>query len=290
MIPAVIADYAGMTDGDGVIMGNFRADRAREILTALLDPDFDGFARGRPIAFAARLGLTEYSSELDRFLDVLFPAESLTRILGEVVADAGLKQLRIAETEKYAHVTFFLNGGREQVYPGEDRILVPSPKVATYDLQPQMSAPGVTDKLLEAIGSDKYDLIVVNYANCDMVGHTGILEAAIKAVETVYACLARVQLAVRKAGGCLLVTADHGNAELMRDPVTHQPHTAHTVGKVPILLADPPRGIDRLEDGRLCDVAPTLLALLGLPQPAEMTGHSLLVGVDNAVPLRHAAD
>jgi len=187
-----------------------------------------------------------------------------------------LAQLRIAETEKYAHVTFFFDGGEERAFPGENRILIPSPRVATYDLQPEMSAPEVTDRLVEAIDAGKYDVIIVNYANGDMVGHSGILAAAVRAVEAVDGCLGRVEAAVRRAGGCMLVTADHGNAEMMRDPETGQPHTAHTIGPVPIVLVNPPPGVAALRDGRLADVAPTLLALLRLPQPAEMTGRSLL--------------
>ena len=275
VLPTAIGDYAGIKDGDGLLMANFRSDRAREILTALADPAFDGFERKRLPVFAARLGMVEYSTDLNPFFPVLFAAESLTRILGEVVSDAGLTQLRIAETEKYAHVTFFFNGGREAVFPGEDRILVPSPKVATYDLKPEMSAPEVTDKLVAAIDSGKYDLIVVNFANGDMVGHTGILPAAIKAAETIDASLTRLTAAVAKAGGSMLITADHGNAELMRDQETGEPYTAHTIGKVPVILVGAPAGVTALHDGRLADVAPTLLALLGLPQPAEMTGASL---------------
>jgi 2,3-bisphosphoglycerate-independent phosphoglycerate mutase len=193
-----------------------------------------------------------------------------------VVADAGLTQLRLAETEKYPHVTFFFNGGEERRYRGEERIMVPSPKVATYDLQPEMSAREVADRLVEAIEADRFDVAVVNFANPDMVGHTGSLPAAIKAVETVDGCLGRLAEAVRRKGGTLLVTADHGNCEMMRDPVTGGPHTAHTLNRVPILLAGGPAGTRSLADGRLADVAPTLLALLGLPQPEEMTGRSLL--------------
>jgi 2,3-bisphosphoglycerate-independent phosphoglycerate mutase len=284
VLPTVIGAYDGMKDGDGLIMANFRADRAREILSTLVDPAFDGFPRAHVPKFAIRLGMTEYSTDLNGFFDVLFPAESLTRILGEEVSNAGLTQLRIAETEKYAHVTFFFNGGREAVFPGEDRILVPSPKVATYDLQPEMSAPLVTDKLVEAIDGGKYDLIIVNYANGDMVGHTGVLEAAIKAVETVDQCLGRLRQAVQRAGGSLMITADHGNAELMRDPVTGEPYTAHTIGKVRVILAGAPAGVTTLNNGRLADVAPTLLSLLGLAQPPQMTGHSLLAekGADSA--------
>jgi len=192
-----------------------------------------------------------------------------------VVADAGLRQLRIAETEKYAHVTFFLNGGEERSFEGEDRILVPSPKVATYDLKPEMSAPEVTDRLVEAITSGRYDLIVVNYANPDMVGHTGVIPAAIKAVETIDACLGRLLQAVENVGGAMLITADHGNIEQMRDAQTDGPHTAHTVNPVPFVLANGPAGT-AVDDGRLADIAPTILSLMGLAAPAEMTGHSLL--------------
>jgi 2,3-bisphosphoglycerate-independent phosphoglycerate mutase len=199
----------------------------------------------------------------------------LTNILGEVISAAGRTQLRMAETEKYPHVTYFFNGGEETPYPGEDRIMVPSPKVATYDLQPEMSAPALTDKAVEAINSGKYDLVVMNYANPDMVGHTGSLPAAIRAVQTVDTGLGRIEAAIVKAGGALLVTADHGNCEMMRDPETGGPHTAHTTNPVPIFLAGQPGG--KLQDGRLADLAPTLLALLGLPQPTEMTGRSLVV-------------
>jgi 2,3-bisphosphoglycerate-independent phosphoglycerate mutase len=277
--PAVVGDYAGMRDDDGVLCFNFRADRVRELLGALLDPGFDGFARPRRIGFAAAAGMTQYSTELDRFLTTLFPPESLHHLLGEEVANAGRTQLRAAETEKYPHVTYFLNGGRETPFPGEDRIMVPSPKVATYDLQPEMSAPELTDKVVAAIEAGKYDLIVLNYANPDMVGHTGSLPAAIRAVETVDAALGRIAAAVTAQGGTLLVTADHGNCELMRDPQTGGPHTSHTTNPVPVLLVGggtvaPPGS--RLADGRLADVAPTLLALMGLPQPAEMTGRSLI--------------
>jgi 2,3-bisphosphoglycerate-independent phosphoglycerate mutase len=276
VLPTVIGDYRGMKDGDGVLSANFRADRVREILTALLDPGFKEFPRGRVVRFAAAAGMTEYSAELNPFLSALFPPEALNDTFGEVVSRAGLTQLRIAETEKYAHVTFFFNGGRETEFPGESRILVPSPKVATYDLQPEMSAPEVTDKLVEAVDAGRFDVVVVNYANTDMVGHTGDLKAAIKAVETVDHCLGRLADAVTRAGGALLITADHGNVEMMRDPETGQPHTAHTTNPVPVLLVNPPAGVEGLRDGRLCDVAPTLLQLLGLPQPKAMTGRALL--------------
>jgi 2,3-bisphosphoglycerate-independent phosphoglycerate mutase len=276
ILPAVIGDYAGMRDGDGLLCFNFRADRVREILTAILDPAFTGFPRSRVPAIACAVGMTQYSDELDARMRAIFPSQSLTKILGEVVAGAGRTQLRTAETEKYPHVTYFLNGGREDAYPGEDRIMVPSPKVATYDLQPEMSAPELTDKVVAAIDSGKYDLIVLNYANPDMVGHTGSLPAAIKAVETVDAGLGRIADAIGRAGGALVVTADHGNCELMRDPETGGPHTAHTTNPVPVFVLG--GGNVTLAEGRLADLAPTLLALMDLPQPKEMNGVSLLRG------------
>ena len=275
--PSVVGAYAGMKDGDGLLMANFRADRVREILAALALPDFSAFARPDRPRFAALAGMTEYSAQLDPFYPALFVTENLTRILGEVIADAGLKQLRIAETEKYAHVTFFLNGGREREFPGEERILVPSPRVATYDLKPEMAADEVTDKLVLAIRSGRFDFIVVNYANGDMVGHTGVLAAAIRAAETVDRCLGRLEQAAIAAGGALLITADHGNCEQMLDPETGQPHTAHTLNRVPVILVNGPPGANRLRDGRLSDVAPTVLELMGLAQPREMTGQSLLL-------------
>jgi 2,3-bisphosphoglycerate-independent phosphoglycerate mutase len=273
--PTVIGDYAGMADGDGLLCFNFRADRVRQILTAFLDPAFAGFPRRRAIRFAAAAGMTEYSEALNAHLATLFAPQSMADILGEVVAKAGLRQLRMAETEKYPHVTYFLNGGQEAPFPGEDRILVPSPKVATYDLQPEMSAPELTDRAVAAIGAGTYDLIVLNYANPDMVGHTGSFEAARRAVEAVDAGLGRIAAAIRAAGGALFVTADHGNAEQMRDPLTGGPHTAHTTNPVPALLMGGPAGMG-LADGRLADIAPTLLALLGIAQPAAMTGRCLL--------------
>ena len=274
--PTAIAGYGGMRDGDGLLIANFRADRVREIAAALLDPDFAGFAREKRIAFAAAVGLVEYSTELNQFLGTLFAPEDLEDSFGEVVSRAGLTQLRIAETEKYAHVTFFFNGGRETVFPGEERILVPSPKVATYDKQPEMSAPEVTDKVVEAIRSGRFDVIVMNYANADMVGHTGRIDAAAKAVETVDAGLGRLSEAVEEAGGTLVITADHGNAEMMRDPETGEPHTAHTLNPVPFVVVNPPGAIRQLQNGRLSDIAPTLLDIIGLPKPEAMTGHSLI--------------
>ncbi|WPB84418.1 2,3-bisphosphoglycerate-independent phosphoglycerate mutase [Sediminicoccus rosea] len=277
-IPAtVLPGYAGMQDGDGLLSFNFRSDRAREILTALLDPGFTGFARERSPRFAASLGMVEYAAELNPFIATLFAPQSMSDILAEVVSAAGRTQLHMAETEKYPHVTYFLNGGEERAYPGETRIMVPSPKVATYDLQPEMSAPELTERAVAAIREGKQDLIVLNFANADMVGHTGSLEAATKAVEAVDAGLGAIADAVREAGGALLVTADHGNAELMRDPATGGPHTAHTTNPVPAFLMGGPPGA-RLRDGRLADLAPTLLALMGLPQPAAMTGQNLIEG------------
>ncbi|MGF1454346.1 MAG: 2,3-bisphosphoglycerate-independent phosphoglycerate mutase [Alphaproteobacteria bacterium] len=276
-LPTVIGAYSGMADGDALIFINFRADRARQLLGALLDPEFDGFEARRP-HLCACAGMVEYSTRLAEFMTTLFPPETLEKTLGEVAAEAGLTQLRIAETEKYPHVTFFLNGGREEVYGGEDRIMVQSPKVATYDLQPEMSAKEVTDQVTAAIRTLAYDLVVINFANPDMVGHTGSLEAAKKAVETVDVCLGRLTSAVRETGGVMLVTADHGNCEMMVDPSTGGPHTAHTTFVVPALLVNAESlGTDvTLKDGRLADIAPTLLALLGQPQPAQMTGMSLL--------------
>ncbi|HEX4159366.1 MAG TPA: 2,3-bisphosphoglycerate-independent phosphoglycerate mutase [Rhizomicrobium sp.] len=275
VIPTVIGDYRGMRDGDAFIFANFRADRARELSTALIDPDFDGFPRKKPIKFSAAAGMTEYSELLSAFMTALFPPESLRGTLGDLVAKLGLKQLRVAETEKYAHVTFFLNGGREKPFALEDRILVPSPHVATYDRQPEMSAFEVTNRLEVAIASDKYDLIVVNYANADMVGHTGIFAAAEKAVDAIDACLGRLRAAVEKAGGVLVVTADHGNAEMMRDPETGEPHTAHTTFDVPLIVVGAKTPL-KLSPGRLADVAPTLLDLMGIEKPHEMAGHSLI--------------
>ncbi|HEY3145219.1 MAG TPA: alkaline phosphatase family protein, partial [Dongiaceae bacterium] len=228
----------------------------------------------------ATLGMVEYSTALAKFMPALFPPAELSDTLGEIASKAGLKQLRIAETEKYAHVTFFFNGGEERLFLGEERILVPSPKVATYDLKPEMSAYEVTDKLVAAIEADKFDLIVVNFANTDMVGHSGNLQAAIKAVEAVDRCLGRLRAAVEAKSGAILITADHGNAETMVDPVTGEPHTAHTLNRVPVVVVG--AAGRKVSDGKLADVAPTLLELMGLPKPAAMTGHSLLAPREDA--------
>jgi 2,3-bisphosphoglycerate-independent phosphoglycerate mutase len=272
----VVGDYGGMGAGDGVLAANFRADRIRQILLALFDADFTGFDRGDYGVERPALALVEYGAGLDRFMQPLFPPETLEDILGEVLGRAGKRQLRLAETEKYPHVTFFFNGGEEIAFDGEERSLVQSPKdVATYDQKPEMSAPEVGRRLVEAIASGGYDFILCNFANPDMVGHTGVLEAAIKAVETVDGCLGEALAAGEKVGATFIVTADHGNCDIMKDPETGGPHTAHTLSPVPCVLVGGPDGA-ALHPGRLADVAPTVLALMGMAQPAAMTGGSLL--------------
>jgi 2,3-bisphosphoglycerate-independent phosphoglycerate mutase len=285
--PIVLGNYSGMQDGDGILMGNFRADRAREILQALCDPEFNGFDRDRIINFASNLGVTEYSTNHNNFMGTMFPPLPLSNILGEIISNAGKQQLRIAETEKYAHVTFFFNCGKEEAFEGEDRILIQSPKVTTYDLQPEMSAPELTDALIEKIKGGGYDFILVNYANPDMVGHTGILEAAEIAIQTVDNCLSKLETAICEIGGTILITADHGNAEIMRDAQTGAPHTAHTLNAVPAVLVNAPPGTAGLRNGRLADIAPTILQLIGLEIPPEMTGISLL---ENASTIATEAD
>jgi 2,3-bisphosphoglycerate-independent phosphoglycerate mutase len=269
--PTIIASATKIADGDAIVYMNFRADRARQLTQAFVDADFSGFARTRTIRLSAFVTLTHYSDDLHVSAEA-YPPQSLANSLGEYLSCLGMKQLRIAETEKYAHVTFFFSGGREEPYPGEDRILVPSPKVATYDLQPEMSCPEVTEKLVAAIAGGKYDFIVCNLANADMVGHSGKLDAAIKAVETVDAALGKLEVAVRAAGGEMLISADHGNLEQMRAD-DGQPHTQHTVGPVPLVYVGRRA---TLAPGALRDLAPTVLALMALPQPAQMTGRSLV--------------
>ena len=276
VVPCTVGNYAGMQDGDGLLSFNFRADRIRELLTPMVDPGFDGFARTMP-KLAGAVGMTRYSDGLAPFMDAIFAPQSMSNILGEIVSGAGRRQIRLAETEKYPHVTYFFNGGREAPYPGEERVMVPSPKVATYDLQPEMSAPELTAQAVTAIGSGQFDLVVLNFANPDMVGHTGSLQAAIAAVEAVDAGLGRIAAAIEAQGGALLITADHGNAEMMRDPDTGAPHTAHTTNVVPVLLAAPGGLVTALRSGRLADLAPTLLALMGVAQPDEMTGSALIL-------------
>ena len=271
--PRIIGGYKGIKAGDGFFCLNFRADRAREILLGLGQPDFTGFdISDRPAV--KLLGMVDYSKAHDAFMTTAFPKQTIVNTLGEWVAKQGKRQFRLAETEKYPHVTFFLNGGQETAAEGEDRFMPLSPKVATYDLQPEMSCDEVTERFLGAIEAG-YDLIVVNYANPDMVGHTGSLSAAIAACEAVDRGLAKVIPAIKAAGGAMLLTADHGNCETMFDPVSGGPHTAHTLNPVPAILIGGPEGAT-LRDGRLADVAPTLLQLMGLPQPAEMTGKSLI--------------
>jgi 2,3-bisphosphoglycerate-independent phosphoglycerate mutase len=273
--PMIIAPGGTIDDGDGVVFFNFRADRAREMTRALTLDDFSSFSRNKSPRLAEFVCLTEYDETFD--LPIAFQTDSYPDILADVVARAGLKQLRIAETEKYAHVTFFFNGGVEQPWPGEDRVLIPSPQdVATYDQKPAMSAVEVTEEVLRRVNAGTYQFIVLNFANCDMVGHTGVLSAAIEAVETVDRCLGQVVDAVTAAGGALLITADHGNCEQMMDAQGNT-HTAHTSNPVPLILVAPGQESLRLREGILADLAPTVIALLGLQQPAAMTGRSLLV-------------
>ena len=273
--PTVIGGHTGIHDKDGVFCINFRADRAREILRAIGEPGFSEFDVGTRPKLSGLLGMVEYSTRHNAHMTTVFPPRDIVNTLGSWVAQKGLRQFRLAETEKYPHVTFFLNGGKEEPEEGEDRYMAPSPKVATYDLQPEMSAAEVGDKLVEAI-EEQYDLIVINFANPDMVGHTGVLEAAIKAVETVDTQLGRAIAALEKVGGAVIVTADHGNCETMVDPVTGGPHTAHTTNLVPVVMYGGPEGVS-LRDGKLSDLAPSLLELMGLEQPEEMTGESLIV-------------
>ena len=265
VVPVVVGNYAGMTSNDGAIFFNFRPDRARELTHAFVDTTFDGFARNEDlkIPFAT---MTQYEKGMN--VEIAYKPEFLTNTLGEYVSKLGYTQLRIA------HVTFFFNGGIEQPYEGEDRILVPSPKVATYDLQPEMSAIEVTDKVVEAILSKKYDFIILNYANGDMVGHTGVMEAAVKAVETVDTCVGRFVDAIKQVGGTVCITADHGNAEKMLDEETKEAFTAHTTNPVPFIVVSDK--VKEVKDGALCDIAPTLLKLAGLEVPAEMTGKALI--------------
>jgi len=261
-------------DNDGIIFFNFRADRAREITRAFIQPDFSAFERTEIPQLSEFVSLTEYDETFG--LPVAFAAESYPKLLGEVVSEAGLHQLRVAETEKYAHVTFFFNGGEEKPYPNEDRVLIQSPTdVSTYDQRPAMSAVEVTDEVIRRIRQGTYDLIILNLANPDMVGHSGILAAAISAMETVDSCTGRIVDALLEAGGCALITADHGNCELMVDQ-NGSPHTAHTANRVPVILVDPDHCGARLQPGILADLAPTILSLMGLPIPAEMTGRNLV--------------
>ena len=272
VIPTVCADNAAICEGDSVIFFNFRPDRAREITRTFVDPDFTGFARKKGFFPLTYVCMTQYDATMPN-VEVAFKPQSLANTFGEYISDKGLTQLRIAETEKYAHVTFFFNGGVEKTYPGEDRALINSPKVATYDMQPEMSAYLVTDEVIKRIESGKYDVIILNYANCDMVGHTGVFEAAKAAVEAVDQCVGRVTDAVAKMGGVALITADHGNADKMYED-DGSPFTAHTTNPVPFCVVGYP--CELREGGKLADIAPTMLKILGLPQPKEMDGVSII--------------
>ena len=278
VVPTVMCNgnepVAKIEENDSVIFFNFRPDRAREITRALVDPEFDGFETKKMNLYY--VCFTSYDETMPN-VHIAFKKEPLKNTFGEVVSEAGLTQLRIAETEKYAHVTFFFNGGEEKQYPGEDRILVPSPKVETYDMKPEMSAYEVTDKVCEALENDKYDVVILNFANTDMVGHTGSLQAAIKAVEAVDECVGRIVKIIEEKQGNLLITADHGNAEQMIDYKTGEPHTAHTTNPVPIILVTDNKAYKLKENGKLADLAPTMLDLMGIKQPEEMTGESLLI-------------
>lgn len=268
-----IGEQVRVEDGDAVVFMNFRADRARELSRAFVEPGFKEFPRQRELKLASYVMLTQYAASIPA--PSAFKPESLDNVLGEYLAKNGKTQLRIAETEKYAHVTFFFSGGREEPFKGEERILIPSPKVATYDLQPEMSAPEVTDRIVDAIENQRFDVIIVNYANGDMVGHTGVFEAAVKAVECLDTCVGRIVEALDKVGGEALITADHGNVEQMEDAMTGQAHTAHTCEPVPFIYVGK-RKLSIREGGVLADVAPTLLNLMGLEQPKEMTGKSIV--------------
>ena len=270
--PVVVCPEGVVNEGDSVIFMNFRPDRAREMTWALTLPEFDGFARKKTVYPLSFVCTAQYDEALT--LPIAYPPEKLESTIGEIVSAKGYEQFRVAETEKYAHVTFFFNGGVEEPYKGEDRILVPSPKVATYDLKPEMSAVEVTDKVCEAIRSEKYDFIILNYANCDMVGHTGVFPAVVKAVETVDSCVGRFVAAIKEVGGEVCITADHGNADKMMDYVNNQPFTKHTTNAVPFIVVSD--RVKSVTDGALCDIAPTLLTLAGLDIPKEMTGKNLV--------------
>ncbi len=282
IIPTVIGNYQGMRDNDTMMMINFRADRAKQILASLLKSDFNQFQRDKIVTFSATAGAIKYANDLEPLIPAMVTPLPYPDGLGEYVAKLGLKQLRLAETEKFAHVTFFFNGGSETIFDGEERILIPSPKVRTYDEMPEMSAFAVTEALIKAIESNAYDFIIVNFANADMVGHTGILSAAIKAIETLDVCMQKIELALEKAGGFMCVTADHGNAEIMRDIKTNVPHTQHTTCPVPFYLVDPCGYFKnaKISSGRLADLAPTMLNLKGIKKSDSMTGKSIVTVFD----------
>ena len=275
--PSIIGSYEGASDGDGLFFANFRADRAREILSALLDPEFSDFDVGKRPVFKAALGMVEYSDRHNEYMSVMYPSVDIKNTLGAFVASQGKSQFRLAETEKYPHVTFFFNGGEEEPNKGETRYMAPSPKVRTYDLQPEMSSGEVTEQLVKAIRSGEQDMIIVNYANPDMVGHTGDLKAAMAACASVDRGVGAAVAALSEVGGAMLLTADHGNCDMMVDPDTGEAHTAHTLNPVPVILIGGPEGASLRSGGVLADLAPTLLELMGLEQPQEMTGKSLLI-------------
>jgi 2,3-bisphosphoglycerate-independent phosphoglycerate mutase len=275
--PVAVNNYRGMKDGDAFIFCNFRADRARELSRALAQDNFNEFERNTIIKFSAKVQFTEYSKEHNEYMTTMFPTEEIKKSLGEVISKKGLKQLRIAETEKYAHVTFFFNGGLEKEFEGEERILVNSPKVATYDLKPEMSCREVNQKLIEAIKSKKYDFTVVNFANPDMVGHTGNMEATVKTIEILDDELKKLVETVLEEDGTIFITADHGNAEKMFDETKKQPHTAHTTNKVPfIVVTNDAKKIKLREKGTLCDIAPTILKFMKISVPFSMNGKNLV--------------
>lgn len=274
IVPTVINKEGTINEGDSVIMFNFRPDRARQITRTFVDPMFDGFVRKNGFFKLNYVCMAQYDAQMPN-VTVAYPTEQLTMTFGEYVSKLGLSQLRIAETQKYAHVTFFFNGGEERQFEGEDRILIKSPDVATFDLKPEMSAPEVCDAVCKAIDEDKYDVIILNYANCDMVGHTGIMEAAVKAVEAVDSCVGKMVDKLLEKGGKAIITADHGNADCLVDPETKEPFTAHTTNPVPMIVIG--EGDVKLKDGKLCDLCPTMLDMMGLEKPAEMTGESLII-------------
>lgn len=280
VIPTVITEsgkpVATVDKGDSIIFANFRPDRARMITRSFIYENFDGFKREKGFLAPIFVSYTQYDVTFNDKLDVAFKPESYTNTLGEYLSKCGLKQFRIAETQKYAHVTFFFNGGVEAANPNEDRILIDSPKIATFDLKPEMSAYEVADKAVEIIKSGEYDVMILNFANCDMVGHTGIMDAAVKAVNAVDECVKKVVSAITSVGGQVLITADHGNADCMYDTGAKEPFTAHTTNPVPLIKVDDKRNVGLMDGGKLCDIAPTMLDMMGLEIPAEMTGHSLL--------------
>ena len=282
IVPASASDYHGIEENDSVLFNNFRSDRVRQLAKSLLFADFSSFSK-KNIKLNHKIGMTQYSSTLSKTLESLFPEQNVENNLGQIISLNHKKQLRIAETEKYAHVTFFFNSGMEDNYPGEDRILVPSPNVRTYDLQPEMSAHLVTEELVKAINSKKYDLIIVNYANADMVGHSGKMDAAIKAVESIDQALSKIYEAIKQTEGMLMITADHGNVEYMFDQENKMQHTSHTTNPVPFVLVANNlfKSEAVLEKGNLSDIAPSILKAMNIAQPKEMTGHSLYKEISN---------